>query len=277
MVPVPIQAAAAEESLVTYAVDDFTGWEPPSPYHLIVAVSFGLFIPPHVLFKAPFGGLNVHPSLLPDLKGAAPIQHAILNNRRRTGVSVQTLHPAAFDGGMVLAQTPAPGIAIPRDATTASLSAMLSGEGARLLVDVLKRRAFLPPRKDVGWYKDSDGPVHRARKLTSVDREVDTSMLTVAEVLRMKRAIGDPKLPLVSAQYLILNEIQRAKSTYHDMRDEEMWVGERPPGAKSNILLLRMACGGVLQVDTSTISGRPYGGGNQRMANQLDNVDGGDY
>jgi methionyl-tRNA formyltransferase len=132
---VPIKLAAAEERCVAHTLDTFTGWTPPSRVDLIVAVSFGLFVPPRILNLATYGGLNVHPSLLPDLKGPAPIQHALLKRRLYTGVSVQTLHPAQFDGGTVLAQTPSPGIMIPDGANADDLTKRLADEGANMLVE----------------------------------------------------------------------------------------------------------------------------------------------
>jgi methionyl-tRNA formyltransferase len=82
---VPIKAVARELGLSIHERDTFTGWEVglslgaiwmlliplqlPQPegeaINLIVAVSFGLFIPPRILKSAEYGGLNVHPSLLP--------------------------------------------------------------------------------------------------------------------------------------------------------------------------------------------------------------------
>ncbi|CCC12397.1 unnamed protein product [Sordaria macrospora k-hell] len=70
---VPIQNLAEELSLPIHIRDTFTGWSLPQtagsdgePINLIVAVSFGLFVPPRILGQAKYGGLNVHPSLLPD-------------------------------------------------------------------------------------------------------------------------------------------------------------------------------------------------------------------
>ncbi|KAJ4388258.1 Methionyl-tRNA formyltransferase, partial [Neurospora sp. IMI 360204] len=67
---VPIQNLAEELSLSIHVRDTFTGWSLPQtpdgePINLIVAVSFGLFVPPRCLNQAKYGGLNVHPSLLP--------------------------------------------------------------------------------------------------------------------------------------------------------------------------------------------------------------------
>lgn len=59
-------------------------WNPPDSvkskeYNLCVVASFGYFIPPHVISCFRDGGINMHPSLLPKYRGAAPIQHALLN------------------------------------------------------------------------------------------------------------------------------------------------------------------------------------------------------
>ncbi|KAF3058154.1 Methionyl-tRNA formyltransferase, mitochondrial [Daldinia childiae] len=78
----------------------------PSHTNLIIAVSFGLFVPPRLLRAAQYGGLNVHPSLLPDLRGPAPLQHALLAGHTHTGISLQTLDDRAFDHGLILARTP---------------------------------------------------------------------------------------------------------------------------------------------------------------------------
>ncbi|OAA62544.1 methionyl-tRNA formyltransferase family [Niveomyces insectorum RCEF 264] len=124
----PVQQLATALGLRVHVRDTFTGLTPPlvdvdvapaaaaaaaapttttSPFNLIVAVSFGLFVPARLLRAARYGGLNVHPSLLPDLAGAAPIEHALLAGRTRTGVTVQTLDAQTFDGGRVLLQGPA--------------------------------------------------------------------------------------------------------------------------------------------------------------------------
>ncbi|KAJ4357630.1 Methionyl-tRNA formyltransferase [Didymosphaeria variabile] len=222
---VPIKLAAAEELCVTHTIDTFTGWTPPSRVDLIIAVSFGLFVPPRILNLAKYGGLNVHPSLLPDLKGPAPIQHALLKRRQYTGVSVQTLHPSQFDGGTILAQTPSPGVTIPDLATADDLTRRLAFEGADMLVNVLKTRAFVPPLKDIGWYKDSGGPIDHAGKVMKGDQQVDFSKTTLEDVFAIKRAIGDPWCWLPNGERLMLNEFSEAKGPGKDS-DERIWISE---------------------------------------------------
>ncbi|CAN8105843.1 unnamed protein product [Discula destructiva] len=106
---------------------------PYSQFNLLIAVSFGLRVPPRILNALKYRGLNIHPSLLPDLRGPAPIPWAILAGRKFTGVTLQTLHPKLFDRGAILAQTAPPGIPIPDDATTASLLATLAPLGGEML------------------------------------------------------------------------------------------------------------------------------------------------
>jgi methionyl-tRNA formyltransferase len=81
-------------------------WQLPTDkqYDLAVVVSFGYFIPPHIISRFRLGAINVHPSLLPKYRGAAPIQHAILNGDRKTGVTVQELDEREFDAGRILNQ-----------------------------------------------------------------------------------------------------------------------------------------------------------------------------
>ncbi|KAK7190979.1 hypothetical protein DPSP01_009179 [Paraphaeosphaeria sporulosa] len=269
---VPIKLAAAEELCVTHTIDTFTGWTPPSRVDLIIAVSFGLFVPPRILSLAKYGGLNVHPSLLPDLKGPAPIQHALLKRRQATGVSVQTLHPTQFDGGTILAQTPSPGISIPDWVDADGLTRRLGHEGANMLVNVLLSRAFVPPLKDVGWYGDSGGAIDHAGKILKGDQQVDFAKSTLDDVFAIKRAIGEPWCWLPNGDRLILNEFSEKKVLLGEQGQEHppgrMWLDtSRAP--KHNVPLARMACGRILQIDKSSIGGRPVGAGNQRLVSML--------
>ncbi|KAK3392147.1 Formyltransferase [Sordaria brevicollis] len=147
---VPIQELAEELSLPIHVRDTFTGWNLPrtadgEPINLIIAVSFGLFVPPRILGQAKYGGLNVHPSLLPDLRGPAPLHHALLHRLSHTGVSVQTLSPQTFDAGTVIAQTPLPGIPIPEGCTVPQLHDLLAPLGASMLVSSLQQGLHIPP------------------------------------------------------------------------------------------------------------------------------------
>lgn len=101
---------------------------------LAVAVAFGRLIPPEILEIPRLGGINLHPSLLPRYRGAAPIPRAIASGETETGVTV--LHISEeLDAGDIILQRRVP--IDPAD-TAGILEARLAGEGAALLVDALR-------------------------------------------------------------------------------------------------------------------------------------------
>lgn len=261
---VPIQKVATQElNLDTHVIDTFTGWTPPTPINLIVAVSFGLFVPPRILNLAKYGGVNVHPSLLPDLRGPAPIHHALLKRRSHTGISVQTLHPNHFDKGLVLAQTPQPGIEVGAGTSPPKLTDRLGQEGAEMLVEVLKTRAFVPPLEDVGWYAASGGSIAHAEKVTKQHRYIDFSNTTIQDIVTVKRVLGDPWCILPNGDRLILNEIQESSFSV-EAGQTGLWI---PEGSITP--LARTADGAILQIEKSTYEGGKTGGGNARLARVL--------
>lgn len=99
----------------------------------IVVAAYGLILPQSVLDLAPHGCLNVHASLLPKYRGAAPIPAAILAGETETGVTIMRMD-AGVDTGPMLAQAREP---IRPDDTTLTLGARLAELGARLMVDTL--------------------------------------------------------------------------------------------------------------------------------------------
>ncbi|PTB78271.1 Formyltransferase [Trichoderma longibrachiatum ATCC 18648] len=148
---VPCKSVAEHLGLRIHQRETFRGWTMPEGTNLIVVVSFGLFVPPRILKAAKYGGLNVHPSLLPHLRGPAPIHHAMMRGDEYTGVSLQTLDPKTFDHGTVLAQTPSPGLPIPANATLQHLTEGLAKVGAEMLVQGLRDGLHVPPYRDAGW------------------------------------------------------------------------------------------------------------------------------
>lgn len=100
---------------------------------LIAVVAYGRILPPEVLAVAPMGGINLHPSLLPRYRGAAPIPRAIAAGDTETGVTV--LHMSEdLDAGDIILQRRVP---IRVDDTSATLEPRLAREGAALLVEAL--------------------------------------------------------------------------------------------------------------------------------------------
>lgn len=100
---------------------------------LIVVAAFGQILRPEVLDLPPKGCLNVHASLLPRWRGAAPISAAILAGDAETGITIMQMDPG-LDTGPVIAQRALP---IQPEDSTQTLSERLSRLGAELLVDTL--------------------------------------------------------------------------------------------------------------------------------------------
>ncbi len=101
----------------------------------ILVAAYGLLLPKSVLDLPPHGCLNVHASLLPKYRGAAPIPAAILNGESETGITLMRLDEG-LDTGPTLAQARLP---IAPDDTTGSLTTRLAELGARLVAETLPR------------------------------------------------------------------------------------------------------------------------------------------
>jgi methionyl-tRNA formyltransferase len=99
----------------------------------IVVAAYGLMLPPGVLALPPRGCLNVHASLLPRWRGAAPIQRAILAGDTETGVTIMRMEETLDTGPMLLQRA----VPIANDETSATLHDRLAVLGAELLVEAL--------------------------------------------------------------------------------------------------------------------------------------------
>lgn len=111
------------------AMSQLQQWAPD----LVVVAAFGQILRSEVLNMPKFGCVNVHASLLPRWRGAAPIQAAILHGDRRSGISIMCMD-AGVDTGPVLSQS---SIDIADHETAGTLSSKLSSLGADLLIDTL--------------------------------------------------------------------------------------------------------------------------------------------
>ncbi|KAI5813387.1 formyl transferase [Pyronema omphalodes] len=166
---VPIKPIATSLSLPLHIIPNFLDWTLPRDYDLIIAVSFGLFIPSSIINTLPYGGLNVHPSLLPRYRGAAPIQRTLLNHDPVAGVTIQTLDTRKFDHGKILLQEEIP---VPEDVRYHAFHDHLANKGAEMLLEVLRKRLFVPPIQEVGGgYKAS-----LAKKVGTEDEHIDWNM-----------------------------------------------------------------------------------------------------
>lgn len=157
--------------------DDFRALS--SGTNLAICVSYGKLIPASLLASLKYGGLNVHPSLLPQYRGASPLQYAIMDQCCYSGVSVQTLHPTKFDHGKVIWQSKP--IELDERETTSSLSHKLGIIGAQGIVCALER---MGSPEFTGYEKVEGCPVHTdPSSAPLIDRtlhKIDFSMNTKA-------------------------------------------------------------------------------------------------
>jgi len=107
------------------------GWKPD----LIAVTAFGRILPPAILSLPPRGCINVHGSLLPKYRGAGPIQWAIINGERETGITTMLMDEGMDTGAMLLQEA----IPIAADDTAGTLSPRLAELGGRLLVETIAR------------------------------------------------------------------------------------------------------------------------------------------
>lgn len=111
----------------------FAAWFAAQEPDVAVVVAYGKILPASVLDLAPHGFLNVHFSLLPSYRGAAPVQRAVMDGLEETGVTIMRLTPG-MDEGPVLASRTVP---IDADETAGALGERLAREGAELLGQVI--------------------------------------------------------------------------------------------------------------------------------------------
>ncbi|GAC1476103.1 MAG: methionyl-tRNA formyltransferase [Candidatus Dormibacteraceae bacterium] len=146
MTPPPVKAAAQELGLEVYQPERIREPEAVAKIRrlspdLLVVVAYGQIIPPSVLVLPKLGVVNVHASLLPRYRGAAPIARAILAGDSETGVTIMKMDEQ-LDHGPILAMRK---IAIGDREDAVSLTSRLAAIGAELLVATLTRIESIKP------------------------------------------------------------------------------------------------------------------------------------
>jgi methionyl-tRNA formyltransferase len=126
---------------------------------VIVVCAYGLYIPPSLLGRALW--VNVHPSLLPRWRGAAPVERAILAGDEETGVTIHRT-VEALDAGPVAAKE---AFAIGPDDDAGTVFARSAEVAARLLDEVLPEPSFEPQLEDGVTYAEKIGPADRELNL----------------------------------------------------------------------------------------------------------------
>lgn len=166
--PATLKDAAAVERLASFSAD------------LMIVVAYGLLLPQTVLDTPRLGCINVHASLLPRWRGAAPIQRAILAGDRESGVTIMQMD-AGLDTGPMLLERSTP---IAERETSATLHDRLAELGAQAMLDALASLHTTVPKP-----QSDDGATYAA-KIRKEEARIDWSRSAV-EIDRMVRAF-DP-------------------------------------------------------------------------------------
>lgn len=180
--PPPIKRVAQEAGIPVYqppslrseaAIAPLREWRPD----LIVVVAFGQILRPLVLNLPPRGCLNVHASLLPRWRGAAPIQHAILAGDTETGVTLMQMDEGMDTGPIYVSQA----VPIQADDNAASLHDRLAQVGADLLAahldDIVNGRIAPTPQDETQatyapMIKKEDGRLDWNKPAVQLERQV---------------------------------------------------------------------------------------------------------
>ncbi|XP_017780867.1 PREDICTED: methionyl-tRNA formyltransferase, mitochondrial isoform X2 [Nicrophorus vespilloides] len=173
-----VRKYAIDEKLVLHNWPEF----PRGVFDIGLIVSFGHLIPKDVINSFPMGMLNVHASLLPRWRGAAPIIYAIANGDLKTGVSIMKIHPHKFDVGEVLRQD---SINIEEDVRMPELHQRLATLGADNLIETIKK---LPDCLKEAVQQSKEG-VTFAPKISSSMANVDFRRKTCKEIYDLGRAL----------------------------------------------------------------------------------------
>ena len=189
LMPTPVAEAARRMGarlVEASGVRSGAGWRAllAADADVLVVVAYGELLTHEVLALARFGGINLHFSLLPRWRGAAPVQHAILAGDELTGVTVMRMDEG-LDTGPILGQMEEP---IRPDDDAGALGSRLSNLGAGLLAGVLR----MLPSGGVPERSQDDALATWAPRLHPADRTIDWSQPADAIVRRVRALAPDP-------------------------------------------------------------------------------------
>ena len=197
MIPSPVKEFAIKNNLEIYQPEkvkkneEFIKQIKDLKPDVICVVAYGKILPKEILEIPKFGCINVHASLLPKYRGAAPIQWAVLNGDKITGVTTMYMDVGMDTGDMILKQE----VDIGEDETTGELWNKLKEVGGKLLVKTLKmiEKGIAPREKQGNDYT-------LAPMLTKDMAKIDWNNKTVLEIKNLVRGLN----PIMGA-YTFLN------------------------------------------------------------------------
>lgn len=170
LMPTPVKEIAEANNLTIIqpnkikdldTINQILAWEPD----LIAVVSYGQIIPKEILDYPRYGCINLHASLLPEYRGAAPIQRAIMDGKKVSGITTMFMEEG-LDTGDIIMQVPVP---IDKDIDHGDYEKILALKGAGLLVDTIRSiECGSMPRR-----KQDDSKATYAAMITNEDEKID--------------------------------------------------------------------------------------------------------
>lgn len=191
---------------------------------VLVVAAYGLILPSWVLTTPRYGCLNIHASLLPRWRGAAPIQRAIEAGDTQTGVTIMQMDEGLDTGAMLLVES----LAITDTETAASLHDKLAAQGARLIVAALQALALEPLTAQP---QPLEGMTY-ASKLDKAEAALDFTQSAVQLARRVRAFNPVPgatlRLPAVDEPVKVWNAV--AISVTGQLAEPGTVVGASPEG-----------------------------------------------
>ena len=170
MTQTPIHDLAAENNIEvftpkTFKIDENYEQLKALQPDIIVVVAYGLILPQRVLDIPKYGCFNLHPSLLPRWRGAAPLQHTILSNDKKSAVCIMKMDAGMDTGDIALKHD----FNVDNDMTISQLHDYCSDIGAELMLQTLEQIG----NNKLTLQKQSDIGITHARKITRSDERLD--------------------------------------------------------------------------------------------------------
>jgi len=198
MIPSPVKEFGVEKNIPVYQplkvrnntefIEKMKALNPD----VICVVAYGKILPKEILDIPRLGCINVHGSLLPKYRGAAPIQWAVINGEKQTGITTMYMDVGMDTGDMILKET----VDVGEDETTGELWGRLATLGGKLLVDTLKliEEGKAPREKQLGDFT-------MAPMLNKEIAEINWNEKTAIQIKNLVRGLN----PIIGA-YTFLND-----------------------------------------------------------------------
>lgn len=254
MVPPPVKLAAGDLGIPVYQPatlrdESFAELLRELDPELIAVVAFGKLLPPSVLDYPKYGCINVHASLLPEYRGAAPIQRAIMDGKTKTGITTMYMAEGLDTGDMLLVRE----VEITPEDNGGSLTEKLAEVGAALLCETVDRLE----RGDIERIPQDDSRSTYAAKILKTDCRIDFTK-TATEISNLVRALAPTPYAVTRTPDGKLLKIVSATPALGDGACGEVIACPTEGGC------IRVACGEGSALDVSEVI--PEGKGKMKSA-----------